>query len=105
MTIKRASKSAVDFRAVNAACLRSFPSLLAVWLPDGIRRGHEWVARNPNRTDRRAGSFSINTRTGRWADFATGDCGGDPISLYAFLKGLSQFQAAKELHADWGMSR
>ena len=45
--------------------------------------GHEYVARNPTRADRRPGSFKINLRTGRWADFATGDKGGDPVSLAA----------------------
>ena len=40
------------------------------------------------RSDRRPGSFSVNTRTGRWADFATGDRGGDVVSLAAYLHGL-----------------
>jgi hypothetical protein len=35
--------------------------------------------------DQNPGSFSINVRTGRWADFATGDKGGDVISLAAYL--------------------
>ena len=43
---------------------------------------------NPTRADRRPGSFSVNTRTGRWADFATGDRGGDVVSLAAYLHGL-----------------
>ncbi len=105
MTTERASDLSVDFQAVNTACLRSFTSLLAIWVPGGVQRGNEWVARNPHRADRRAGSFSINIRSGKWADFATGDRGGDPVSLYAFLKGLSQSQAALELRTDWGMGR
>ena len=36
---------------------------------------------NPRRADRHLGSFQINVRTGKWADFATGDRGGDLISL------------------------
>jgi len=51
------------------------------WLPDGHREGPEWVARNPRRDDRRAGSFKVNLRTGAWGDFASGDKGGDLISL------------------------
>ena len=93
----------VFFHAVNLACRARFPSLLAIWLPDGLQRGQEWVALNPTRSDRRAGSFKINVVTGRWADFATGDKGGDPVSLYAYLKGLSQTDAARALSDEWGL--
>src|SRR6187200_96291 len=86
-----------DFLGVNAAALAVLPDLLAHWLPDGHRPGAEWVATNPTRTDRRRGSFSVNTRTGRWADFATGDRGGDVVSLAAYLHGLSQADAARRL--------
>lgn len=93
----------VFFVAVNMECLRRFPGLLAQWLPDGRQRGQEWIARNPTRADRRAGSFKVNTATGRWADFATGDVGGDPVSLYAYLKGTSQSDAARALSREWGL--
>jgi hypothetical protein len=59
--------------------------------------GHEWVARNPTRADRKPGSFRVNLRTGRWADFATGDAGGDPVSLAAYLSGTGQAEAARAL--------
>lgn len=86
-----------DFAAINAATLRELPVLLARWLPDGRAEGREWTARNPRRADRHRGSFRINMRTGRWADFATGDRGGDPVSLAAFLFRLSQADAARRL--------
>jgi hypothetical protein len=72
--------SQIDFAAIKAAALRTLPLLLSRWLPDGKQVGTEWVARNPKRADRHAGSFKVNLRTGRWGDFATGDFGGDPIS-------------------------
>ena len=59
--------------------------------------GREWVARNPNRTDQGLGSFKVNLVTGRWADFATGDRGGDPISLVAYLERTGQGTAARQL--------
>lgn len=90
-------KPHIDIKAVNQVALNSLPGILQNLLPDGFNRGGEWVARNPTRNDRKAGSFSINIRTGRWADFATGDRGGDVVSLYAYLKHLSQYEAAKEL--------
>ena len=60
-------------------------------------RGREYVVRNPRRVDRHPGSFKINLATGQWADFATTDRGGDPISLIAWLEGVSQPEAAKLL--------
>lgn len=86
-----------SFSTVNAAALAALPALLSRWLPDGRTQGCEYVARNPRRSDRRAGSFSVNLHTGRWADFATGDAGGDVISLAAYLAGISQGEAMKEL--------
>lgn len=87
----------IDFDGINAAATRALPDLLACWLPAGRREGGEYVARNPRRSDRHLGSFKINIRTGRWADFATGDTGGDPISLAAYLFGLTQAEAACRL--------
>jgi hypothetical protein len=66
-------------------------------LPGGKISGGEYVVRNPTRADRRPGSFKINLRSGRWSDFATGDCGGDPISLVAYTEGMSQGEAARML--------
>jgi hypothetical protein len=96
--------TAPDFARVNAAALSVLPALLDRWLPDGRKFGVEWVARNPTRSDRRHGSFSVNTRTGRWADFATGDRGGDVISLAAYLHGLRQAEAARKLADMLGLA-
>jgi hypothetical protein len=87
----------LDFAAINRAALSALPALLARWLPGGHYRGAEYVARNPRRADHRPGSFSVNTRTGKWGDFATGDKGGDPISLAAYLSGTGQAEAARAL--------
>lgn len=86
-----------DFETINRAALARLPDLCAKWLPDGRRVGHEYRARNPRRADRRAGSFSINLNSGRWADFAIGARGGDPVSLAAYLSGLGQADAARLL--------
>ena len=91
------SKSRIDFDAINRTALARLPDLCAVWLPDGQRRGNEYVARNPRRDDRRPGSFTINLHSGRWGDFATDVRGGDPISLAAYLAGIGQAEAARRL--------
>jgi hypothetical protein len=54
------------------------------------------------RADRHLGSFKINLRTGRWADFATGDAGGDLISLRAYLDGIRQGEAARRIAREIG---
>jgi hypothetical protein len=99
-----ATAKPVDFDAVNAVALRILPALLQRWLSDGQVEGQEYVARNPLRADRHRGSFKVNLRTGRWADFATGDRGGDPVSLAAYLFGLSQIEAARRLAGTVGLT-
>ena len=97
-------KRHLDFQRVNSAALAVLPALLSRWLPTGRRRGREWVALNPKRADRRPGSFCVNLATGRWSDFATGDAGGDPISLAAYLFDLKQPQAARRIACMLGIS-
>jgi hypothetical protein len=87
----------IDFERINSAALVHLPALLARLLPNGKATGVEFVALNPTRTDRRLGSFKVNLRTGRWADFATGDRGGDPTLLVAYIAGVSQGEAARLL--------
>lgn len=86
-----------NFRRVGAAALAAADAVLSRWLPDGRRQGAEYVARNPTRDDGRAGSFTINGNSGAWADFATGDRGGDLVSLVAYLDGVRQPEAARRL--------
>jgi hypothetical protein len=94
----------IDFAAINGAALRRAVDLLRRWLPDGRLEGHEYVARNPRRADRRLGSFKVNIATGRWSDFATGDRGGDLVSLGAYLAEIGQAEAARRLAAMLGLA-
>ena len=96
-------KGHMDFSRVSEEALARFPGLLMDWLPGGKIVGTEYLALNPRRPDRCIGSFSVNVKTGRWCDFATGDKGGDPVSLYAYLLGLSQGDAARELAEQLGV--
>jgi len=89
---------------VNRAAMSALPSLLRRWLPDGKQVGREYEACNPRRADNRPGSFRINTATGKWSDFATGDKGGDVVSLAAFLSGTGQVEAARNLATMLGVS-
>ncbi len=94
----------VDFATINAAALGSLHAILRRLLPSGSARGGEYIARNPRRADRSPGSFSVNIRTGRWADFSTGDRGGDPVSLVAYLECCSQVEAARHLAEMLGIA-
>lgn len=94
----------IDFSRI-ASAIDGF-RVVPQWLPDGYRRGNEWVARNPQRVDRAPGSFSVNMATGAWADFAMGDEaeGGDLVSLFAYLfHGNDNGKAARELASTFGL--
>ena len=93
----------INFAAINNAALAALPALLQRWLPDGRVQGNEYVALNPRRADRKQGSFKVNLQTGRWADFATGDRGGDVVSLAAYLAGTGQAEAARKLSDMLGL--
>ena len=97
-------KPIVDFAAVNATTCKNLLQILKRWLPEGQVQGHEYLAINPHRADRHLGSFRINLKTGRWADFATDDKGGDVVSLAAYLFALSQVEAARRLAGMLGVS-
>ena len=90
-------RETLDFDTINRAALDAFPAVLARLLPRGKAAGRELLALNPRRPDRNLGSFKVNRFNGRWCDFATGDKGGDPISLVAYLAGVNQGDAARML--------
>ncbi|AHE73637.1 topoisomerase [Enterobacter ludwigii] len=82
-------------RSVAAVALHSAEILVPEWLPEGRRQAVEWICRNPTRADRHAGSFSVSLVDGCWHDFATGDGGGDLVSLGAYLWNVRQTDAAR----------
>ncbi len=94
----------IDFRRIADTAARHAETIVRRWLPDGRREGAEWVAINPTRTDSRKGSFKVNLTTGRWSDFATGDGGGDLISLAAYLHWLDQVAAARRVAEMLGIN-
>jgi len=85
-------------RTIAAAALARFDSVVD-WLGigGGKMQGPEYLALNPMRSDAKPGSFTINRNTGHWGDFATGDKGGDLVSLAAYLRSEKQGAAALAL--------
>jgi len=88
-----------SFADVKTAALKDIDRVLSHWLPSGKRidGGKEYTAPNPTRSDKRAGSLKINLSKGTWADFATGDKGGDLIDLVRYLDGGTDVEACNKL--------
>ncbi len=80
----------IAFKRIADTALRHADTIVRRWLPDGMREGGEWVSLNPTRSDRRRGSFKVNLASGRWSDFATGDAGGDLVSLGPIFSGSAR---------------
>lgn len=85
----------IDFKYLAKALVSRSKELLPGWLPGGKIVGREYSCSNIHGGDGQ--SFKVNTETGLWSDFATGEKGGDLISLYAAINNLSQLDAAKEV--------
>ena len=89
-------KQRIDFRSLSEALLSRAEILVAQWLPNGRREGHEW--RCGNLRGDFGSSLAVNLKTGVWADFSSDEKGGDLISLYAAIfTGNDQLRAAREL--------
>ncbi|SDT32672.1 DUF927 domain-containing protein [Pseudomonas prosekii] len=88
-----------SFADVKSAALKDIGRVLSHLLPNGKRvdGGKEYTAPNPTRSDKRAGSLKINLSKGTWADFATGDKGGDLIDLVRYLDGGTDVEACNKL--------
>ena len=91
-------RSTIQFEVIARDAIPALRALLARVLPGGSVIGQEYVALNPRRADHHSGSFKVRVaggRAGAWADFATGDKGGDVISLVAYVENVRQDEAAR----------
>ena len=96
--MQRRMAPSLDFATVNSAALARLPEVLARLLPGGRAVGPEWHA-GSLRGDP-GDSLRVRMRgerAGRWADFATGEKGGDPVSLAAAVARTRQIEGAKQL--------
>ncbi len=93
-----------EIETAAAAALPELPRLLEQWLPAGRWHGREYVVGDLGGGE--GDSLSINSDSGMWSDFATGESGGDPVSLYAAIYGYGgdhpQLSAARDLAAEVG---
>lgn len=95
-----------DFGTVGRAAIDSIDALLGKWFPNGVVSGAEFCV----------GSFAgeagqslrirlTGEKRGVWSDFSSdGEAGGDLISLYAHIHGLTNGQACKALAEELGIT-
>ena len=86
-----------NFEQINEAALACLETLVREWLPAGKKSGNEWEVGNLSGGE--GSSLKINLTKGLWKDFASDAGGGDPISLLAAIRSISQGDAARELAA------
>ena len=90
----------IDFTRLAAELLDRADTLVSIWLPGGKRNGAEWEC--ADLSGGKGDSLKVNLHSGKWADFATDDRGGDLISLYAAIEGVDNGTAARRLMEELG---
>lgn len=88
----------IDFAQISEQLLRDAQALVAQWLPGGKLIGKEWTCGSLR--GEAGESCKVNIYTGKWCDFATGEKGGDLVSLYAAIHGITQTKAARVFKSD-----
>ena len=81
--------------SANAAALTDFLGRLHQWLPNGKKQGKDWCV--GSLSGEAGDSLKIHIQKGVWKDFASGEGGSDPVSLYAALHHLGMLDAAKAI--------
>ena len=92
----------IDFKTIALHLLSRSEEFLREWLPAGKINGQEWICGSLRGEE--GESFSVNLKTGVWADFSGNDKGGDLISLYAAIHEIKQAKAAKILAEKLGIA-
>jgi predicted P-loop ATPase len=101
MTQRREELPPIKFRDLAKALLAQSETLVPDWLLGGRRNGHEWVC--GSLAGGSGSSCSVNLTDGKWADFASGEQGGDLLGLYAAIHGLSNAKAAVQVARELGL--
>jgi len=99
-------RTPIDFAAIAAAAVARAELLVAQWLPGGKRVGNEWKCGSlaGDAGDSCSVNLSAGKKRGAWADFATDECGGDLISLYAAVHGVNMGAAARAVAQACGLT-
>ena len=92
-----------DLADIKALLQARIEPLVRELAPEGKRNGAYWIAKNPARDDRMAGSFWVviaGTAAGAWRDEATGQKG-DVLSLVRHCQQLMSIKDALKWSRHW----
>ena len=104
MLARIAERDRPDFAAINRAAARRAEDVCRRLLPGGARRATEWTCGDLSGANGRSLRVRLDgERAGAWIDNATGERGGDFVSLAAAVAKLPQPEAARHLAAMLGM--
>jgi putative DNA primase/helicase len=95
----------IRFEALNDALLARIETLVPAWLPGGAMKGTEYFVHSFWRSEKTP-SLSVcmrGARVGKWQDHGGEHKGGDLISLYAAIHGLTNGAAAVQLARELGL--
>lgn len=98
----RAPLPPINFTELARALLDQAETLVPMWLPGGHRKGAKEYACGSLQGGEGT-SCSVNMVTGAWADFATGEQGGDLTSLFGAIHGVSMGKAALLVARETGL--
>lgn len=96
-----------DFSRVAAASLASIETLLYDWFPNGERQGLEFCIGSSSGEAGQSLRIRLEgSKAGCWSDFSRPDseAGGDLISLYAYIHGITQGKACAALARQFGIA-
>lgn len=102
---ERAPLPPIKFEALNDALLGRIDQLVPLWLPGGAVRGREYFVHSFWRSEKTP-SLSVcmtGEHVGCWQDHGGEHKGGDLISLYGAIHGLSNGAAAVQLARELGL--
>ena len=87
----------VSFQEIKQGYKQCPIEILKRLVGNGKIEGGDYVALNPRRSDKKAGSFRIDIASGKFHDFSTGDSGSSIIDLTAFVYDCDLLTAAQKL--------
>ena len=89
----------LNIKQIAESLAPSQETILTQICPGGTIHGKEYQAGSISGGPGK--SFSFNLVTGKWADFATGEKGGDIIALYAAVNRINNAEAARTLQEQY----
>lgn len=95
----------IKFKALAQALEGRIEQLVPLWLPGGKREGNEYFVHSVWRSEKTP-SLSVcmaGKKLGMWQDHGGDKKGGDLVSLFAAVQGISSAQAAIELAHQYGL--